>query len=164
MNDLLEQYNANNQFGKNLGMRFEVKHPGLVHYHLKISSDHLATPKAAHGGVISALMDAMLGVCALSASSLEKKVVSTVEFKTNFLAPAFLGDELLGISKIIQKGSRIYVVSGEVFCPSRNNTLIATGMGTFNAYPAEKQVTGYNSAPFFFYIKIEPGYEESVKF
>lgn len=138
MNDLIEQYNASNHFGNKLGMHFEVIEPGLVHYHLIISTDHLATPKAAHGGVISAFMDAMLGVCALSASSLEKKVVSTIEFKTNFLAPAFLGDELLGISKVIQKGNRIYVVSGEVFCPQRNNILLATGIGTFNAYPAEK--------------------------
>jgi uncharacterized protein (TIGR00369 family) len=135
---LIDQYIKQNLFGESLGMKFEVKEPGLVHYYLKIEKQHLATPNAAHGGVISALMDGLLGVTGLSAVEQENKVVSTIEFKINYLAPALLHDELLGIGKIEQKGNRILVVSGDIICKNRNNQTIAKAIGTFNAYPAEK--------------------------
>jgi len=135
---LIEQYIAQNNFGKTLGMDFKILEPGFVHYFLTIMSEHLATPKAAHGGVISALMDGLLGVTALSVSALENKIISTVEFKINFLAPALLDDELIGIGKMEQKGNRLIIVSGDIICPNRNNIVIAKALGTFNSYPAEK--------------------------
>jgi uncharacterized protein (TIGR00369 family) len=135
---IIEQYIANNHFGKTLGMDFKVIEPGLVHYFIKINNEHLATPLAAHGGVISALMDGLLGVAALSVSAQENKVVSTVEFKINFLAPALLNDELIGIGKVEQQGKRLIISSGDIICPKRNNVVIAKAIGTFNAYPAEK--------------------------
>jgi len=139
---LIEQYIANNHFGKTLGMDFKIIEPGLVHYYLKIKDEHLATPLAAHGGVISALMDGLLGVTALSGVQQDKKVVSTVEFKINFLAPALLNDELQGIGKIEQKGNRLVIVSGDIISTNKNNQIIAKAIGTFNAYPAEK--AGFN--------------------
>ena len=139
---LIEQYIAQNNFGKTLGMDFKILEPGFVHYFLTIMSEHLATPKAAHGGVISALMDGLLGVTALSVSALENKIISTVEFKINFLAPALLDDELIGIGKMEQKGNRLIIVSGDIICPNRNNIVIAKALGTFNSYPAEK--AGYS--------------------
>ena len=135
---LIEQYIAQNNFGKTLGMDFKILEPGFVHYFLTIMSEHLATPKAAHGGVISALMDGLFGVTALSVSALENKIISTVEFKINFLAPALLDDELIGIGKMEQKGNRLIIVSGDIICPNRNNIVIAKALGTFNSYPAEK--------------------------
>jgi uncharacterized protein (TIGR00369 family) len=135
---LIEQYIAQNNFGKTLGMDFKILEPGFVHYFLTIMSEHLATPKAAHGGVISALMDGLLGVTALSVSALENKIISTVEFKINFLAPALLDDELIGIGKMELKGNRLIIVSGDIICPNRNNIVIAKALGTFNSYPAEK--------------------------
>ena len=135
---LIEQYIEQNNFGKTLGMDFRIIEPGLVHYFITIKSNHLATPKAAHGGVISALMDGLLGVTALSVSAAENKIISTVEFKINFLAPALLDDDLIGIGKVEQKGNRLIIVSGDIICPERNNVVIAKAMGTFNSYPAEK--------------------------
>lgn len=140
---LIEQYIANNHFGRTLGMEFKIIEPGLVHYSLTIQKEHLATPLAAHGGVISALMDGLLGVTALSVSAQEQKIISTVEFKINFLAPALLGDTIQGIGKVEQQGKRLIIVSGDITCPSRKNILIAKAMGTFNAYPAEK--AGYTA-------------------
>lgn len=135
---LIEQYNNKNSFGKLLGMDFKIINPGLVHYYLTINQNHLATPLAAHGGAISALMDALLGVTALSSVEQDKKVVSTVEFKINFLSPALLNDELIGIGKVEQKGNRLIIVSGDILCPKRNNTVIAKAIGTFNSYQAQK--------------------------
>src|ERR1700741_1509840 len=101
---LVDQYIAANNFGRTLGMEHQIIEPGVVHYRMTIKKEHLATPLAAHGGVISALMDGLLGVTALSSVYEDKKVVSTVEFKINFLSPALLDDELLGIGKVEQKG------------------------------------------------------------
>ena len=59
MNSLIEKYIAHNNFGKQLGMHFNIITDGEIEYHLKITNDHLATPLSAHGGVISALADAL---------------------------------------------------------------------------------------------------------
>jgi uncharacterized protein (TIGR00369 family) len=138
MPNIIEQYIEHNHFGKSIGMNFTIIEPGLIHYVLKITPNHLATPLAAHGGVISALMDGLIGVTGLSAVAHENNIISTIEFKLNFMSPALLHDELLGIGKIEQQGKRLMVVSGEISCPQRNNVVIAKGLGTLNIYPAEK--------------------------
>jgi uncharacterized protein (TIGR00369 family) len=135
---LIQKYISTNFFGKLIGMDFKIIEAGKVDYFLTINKDHLATPHAAHGGVIAALVDAALGVAALSAVSSENKVVSTIEYKLNFIAPTLLGDELLAKGKVEQKGKRIVIVSCDVFASNRNNTLIAKALGTFNAYDAAK--------------------------
>jgi uncharacterized protein (TIGR00369 family) len=136
--NIIEQYIKDNHFGKILGMHFNIIEPGLVHYFLTITEAHLSTPRATHGGVIAAMMDGVLGVAALSKTVAENKIVSTVEFKINYLSPSLLGDELMGIGKIDSSGKRIIVTSGDIVCTNRNNVLIAKAMGTFNAYPVEK--------------------------
>ncbi len=134
---ILEQYIANNNFGKMLGMNFKVIEPGLVHYYLTITQTHLATPLAAHGGAIAALIDAALGVTCLSVVQKDNMAVSTIEFKINFLKPALLNDELLAIGKLEQQGKHLLVASSDVIC-IKNNTVIAKAIGTFNCYPANK--------------------------
>jgi uncharacterized protein (TIGR00369 family) len=135
---LLDKYIANNNFGKCLGMHFKVIAPGSVDYFITIKEMHLATPLSAHGGLIASLMDAALGVSALSAVQHDKKVVSTVEYKLNFLAPVHLNDELCARARVLQQGKRILVAECDVFCLNKNNKLVAKGMGTFNAYDAIK--------------------------
>ena len=125
-----------NNFGRELGMQFNIVNHGEVEYRMPITKKHLATPIAAHGGSISALMDASMGVCALSEVIIENKVVSTVEMKLSFIAPAMLNDTLIAKAKIIKKGKRILFVEGEL--KNQNDKLIAISSGTFNAYPMEK--------------------------
>lgn len=136
--NLLEKYIAQNQFGKLIGMHFEIVQEGEINYFLKIKKEHLATPKAAHGGAISALVDAALGVCGLSAVYKDNKVVSTVEYKINYLSPALVKDELVANAKVIQQGKRLLIIECSVCASNRENVLIAKAMGTFNAYDATK--------------------------
>lgn len=135
---LIEKYIENNYFGKLLGMHFKILSEGEVDYFITIKKDHLATPNAAHGGVINALIDGALGVAGLSSVYKENKVVSTIEYKSNFLAPAFLNDKLIAKAKVEQKGKHILVISCDVFCANRENKLLAKALGTFNTYDAEK--------------------------
>lgn len=137
-NTLIEKYVQNNFFGRLVGMDFKIIEEGLVDYYLTITKDHLATPHAAHGGVIAALADSALGVAGLSSVYKENKVVSTIEYKTNFISPAFLNDQLLAKGKVEQKGKRILIITCDIFCVNRDNALIAKSMGTFNAYDAAK--------------------------
>lgn len=136
--DLIEKYNQYNAFGRLLDMSFKVIEPGKIEYKLSVKKEHLATPIAAHGGLIGAFVDAALGTAALSAVYKENKVVSTIEYKLNFISPALEGDELLAFGKVESQGNRIIVTSCEVLCINRQNKLIAKAMGTFNAYDAKK--------------------------
>ncbi len=138
MHPLIEKYIASNNFGKHLGMQFEVIEPGKIGYHLKVQEQHLATPQAAHGGVISGLMDGMLGVAGLSAVCIDNNVVSTIEFKINYFNPALLNDDLVGIAEVIKQGKRILICEGTIRAANRQDIIIAKAMGTFNVYPAEK--------------------------
>jgi uncharacterized protein (TIGR00369 family) len=138
MNIIIDKYIEYIKFVKELGLHFEIEAPGKVNHRLTIKPQHLATPSAAHGGVIAAMMDAVLGVAALSVSSQNLNIVSTVEFKINYFNPCLLGDNLVGESVIERAGKRIIIVSGTIKAANRNDEIIAKAMGTFNAYPALK--------------------------
>lgn len=133
---IVKGYIAANKFGVLLDMEFDIIGPGEILYKMPITEKHLATPYAAHGGSISALMDATMGVCALSQVLPENKVVSTVELKISYLAPALLGDTMHTTASIVKSGHRILFVKGEM--RNQKGELISIGSGTFNAYPMEK--------------------------
>lgn len=137
-NSLIEKYIANNHFGKFIGMEFRIISEGHVEYDLTINKNHLATPMSAHGGVIAALIDGALGVAGLSKVAKDNKVVSTVEYKTNFMNPALLNDKLKAVAKVEQQGKRILIVTCDVLATNRNDLIIAKALGTFNAYDAAK--------------------------
>jgi acyl-CoA thioesterase len=135
-NSIIEIYNEFNEFGKWLNLEYLIKSPGEINYSMKVEPYMLATKTAAHGGILAAFMDAIVGVASLSSVYQEGKVVSTIEFKINFLKAAFLNDTLLGKGKVIQKGNRIIVTQGEIF--NQNGDLLCTCIATLNTYPFEK--------------------------
>jgi len=144
LNIIVGKYTETNNFGRLLGMDFKVVEPGIIEYRMKIEEKHLATPRAAHGGAIAALMDALLGLAALSVVAADGKAVSTVEFKINYFSPIYFNDELLGTAQVEKKGSRIIFTAGKIMAVNRNSEVVATGTGTFNAYPVEK--AGYSQS------------------
>lgn len=133
---IVKAYIAHNHFGAMLDMEFQVGNPGEIVYHMDIQQKHLATPRAAHGGAVSALMDGTMGVCALSEVVVDNNVVSTIEMKISFVSPALIGKKLIGTAKTIKKGKRIVFVEGQIH--NEDGDLIAMGTGTFNVYPAAK--------------------------
>jgi acyl-CoA thioesterase len=129
MKSLIEQYIESNHFGRMIGMDFEIIEPGKVVYKLEISDNHLATPNAAHGGCLSALLDATMGVGALSLMEKDFSVVSTLEMKVSFLESVLKNDHLFSTSKIIRKGKKIIFVEADI--ENQNGQLVAKGSGTF---------------------------------
>jgi len=134
--NILKKYNETNQFGNFLKLKLNLIKPGEVNYTVKVKNEHLATLNSAHGGFLAAIFDQVVGTAALSKAVLENNVVSTVEFKINYLKPAFLNDELTGFGKLISKGKRLYTVEGKIF--NQNKELLVTGIATLNAYPFKK--------------------------
>jgi len=134
--DILKKYNQTNQFGRFLGLELELLYPGEVNYYVEVKKEHLATLNSAHGGFLAGVFDQIIGTAALSKALLDKKVVATVEFKINYIKPAFLGDKLIGNGKVISSGKRLYTVEGKIF--NQNQELLALGLATLNAYPFEK--------------------------
>lgn len=137
MHKFLQTYNKVNHFGRAMGMTYEVIQPGEVVYTMPILEMHLSNPMAAHGGAVSALMDGILGVAALSLAVENGQLVSTVEFKINYYRPVRLGDVLVGRGIVDFEGKRLMSVSGEIV-EKTSKQLLAKGTGTFNQYPAEK--------------------------
>lgn len=136
MEKLIEIYNQVNQFGRDNNFELEIIESGEIIYKMNVLGKHLATPTAAHGGMIAAMMDGVLGVAALSAVAEEGKLVSTIEFKISYYDPAFEGDTLTGRGFVDKKGNRIIFASGEI--KNQHNKTVAKATGTFNAYPFEK--------------------------
>lgn len=133
---VLQQYRAWNTFGDLLGMEFEVPEKGKVIYTMKVAPLHLATPVAAHGGSVAAMMDAALGVACLSQVCEEGHIVSTVSFSIQYLAPAKLNDVLTATAVVVKAGKRLLFVEGKIV--NQSGEVIAMANGTMNAYPVEK--------------------------
>jgi uncharacterized protein (TIGR00369 family) len=139
---VLNMYKASNNYGAFLEMDLEVLKEGEVKYTLEIKEKHLATPIAAHGGVVAGLIDGTLGVAALSVTGKSGNVVSTVELQVNFLKPVVLGDQLVAIGKVISAGKRLLYAEASV--TNQKGVLVAKASGTFNAYPVEKAFKSLN--------------------
>lgn len=133
---VLKKYVEWNAFGRSLGMDFEVPEAGKVIYHMTVQPMHLATPVAAHGGSVAALLDAALGVACLSQVCEDGKIVSTVSINVQFMLPAFLNDQLRVIAEVTKAGKRLLFVEGKVF--NQKGETIASATATMNAYPIHK--------------------------
>jgi uncharacterized protein (TIGR00369 family) len=120
-------------------MVLTVNAPGDITYTLDIQKHHMASPDACHGGVISGMMDAVLGVTALSFAVSKGNLCATVEFKINYLSPVKLGDHLEGRGEIDFYGSKLMVTSGAII-EQNSGRLVAKGLGTFSQYPLSKKI------------------------
>lgn len=133
---IIQGYIDGNTFGETLGMDFKIISNGVVEYTLLVTPSHLATPATAHGGVLAAFADAVLGVGALSYSCNFNNVVATIEFKISYLNPARVGDTLTGTSKLLKAGKSIVFMEATIV--NQHSESIATATGTFNQYPIQK--------------------------
>jgi uncharacterized protein (TIGR00369 family) len=134
---LIKVYQETNEFGKAHQLELLKFEADEIVYRLEVRKQHLATPTTAHGGLVAGYMDGVLGLAALYASSENACLVSTVEFKINYLSPVRLGDVLIGRGKLVKSGKRIIITKGEI-SQEKTGELVAIATGTFNAYPYEK--------------------------
>ena len=136
MEKLIEIYNKVNNFGRENNFKLTIIKPGEIFYEMEVLEKHLATVSTAHGGMIAAMMDGVIGVAALTLVASDGKLVSTVEYKINYFRPVYLGDKLKGHGKVDYVGKRLIYSSGDIV--NQKGEIVAKAMGTFNAYPFEK--------------------------
>lgn len=125
-------------FDNHLGLHLDIYGPGHIRYQLTVDECHLSMPDACHGGVLAAMMDAVLGLTALSQVFPEGKLCQTVEFKINYLAGVSPGTTVEGTGAIEFAGNRLMVATGHI-SDQADDRLIAKGMGTFSLYPLDRK-------------------------
>jgi uncharacterized protein (TIGR00369 family) len=136
--DLEAFYNRFCHYDRHMGLKLTVQRPGKITYSLQVEERHSSFLSVCHGGVIAGMMDATLGVTALSWAIEQGKLCATVEFKTHFFTPVKVGDFLEGTGEIDFTGSRLVVTTAHITATTVRQ-LVAKGMGTFNLYPVSKR-------------------------
>jgi len=121
-----------------MGLELAITNDGQTSYRLTIHEALMSSPAAIHGGAISAMMDATLGIQALCHAAKSNMLCSTVEFKINFLSQATIGETLIGQAKLDYTGKRLVVSSADII-EEKSKRIVAKGLGTFNLYPMKKR-------------------------
>jgi len=112
--------------------------PGTTEIHIPLQPDFLQQMGNVHGGIIGALADSAAGYAALSLLDAHLEVV-TVEYKINFVAPAF-GDLLVGRGSVVRAGRTLQVCVAEIFVVKDGvEKLCAYMTTTMMAVPDPKQ-------------------------
>jgi len=95
-------------FATLLGIRILSATPERVTAEMLVRDDMCTIPAIAHGGAIMAFADT-LGGCATSLNLRDGSGTTTIESKTNFLAPAPVGTTVTGECMAIHRGKRTMV-------------------------------------------------------
>ena len=95
-------------FAKLLGIRFLSATAECVTAEMKVRDDLCTRPAVLHGGAMMALADT-LGGCATSLNLRDGASTTTLESKTNFLAPAIVGTTVRAECIAIHRGRRTMV-------------------------------------------------------
>ncbi len=119
---------------KLLGARVTRVEPGLVEIESPLGADLLQPHGNSHGMVLSALADSATGYAAQTLLSAEFDVV-TVEFKVNYLTPAF-GPGLRAVGRVMRAGRTLHVCAGDVYsCGDGPDKLVAHMVATMMVVP-----------------------------
>ncbi len=100
-------------FIKAVGYRAVHYERGYLESKLKVSSRHRQQDHYIHAGVIATMADHTAGYAAFSLIPEDHRIL-TIEFKINFLRPAY-GRALICKSRILREGGQILVGESEVF-------------------------------------------------
>ncbi len=123
-----------------------IRHCGLESVHIKrglfesrvmIGEHHRTQDNFVHAGLMATMADHTAGYAAFTMVSEEFRIL-TIEFKINFLKPAY-GNELRCRSRVISKGKQIIVSESKLYDVRRGHeTQVAEAIITLMAVPAEK--------------------------
>ena len=100
-------------FIKFCGFRASKIEEGLFESTLKIGENHKTQDNFIHAGLIATMSDHTAGYAAFTLVPNDIRIL-TIEFKINFLKPAY-GNELKCKSEIISQGKQILVAQSTVF-------------------------------------------------
>jgi uncharacterized protein (TIGR00369 family) len=109
---------------------------GSFESQILIGENHRTQDNFIHAGLMATMADHTAGYSAFTMVSEEYRIL-TIEFKINFLKPAY-GSALKCRSHVINKGKHIIVSESKVYdVRDTSETLVAKGLVTMMAVPAE---------------------------
>ena len=108
MDDLARLRQSPLPFAALLGIHFTSAAPERVTAELLVRDDLCTEPAILHGGAIMAFADT-LGAAATILNLAAGAGTTTIESKTNFLAPAAVGSKVLGETTPVHRGRRTMV-------------------------------------------------------
>jgi len=118
------------------GMEISEIDPGLVVLEMAFNSDYAQQHGFHHAGVATSGMDSACGYAAFTLMEANAEVL-TVEFKTNFLAPA-RGERFRFCGEVIKPGKTLTICEGKAYAyegdksPKLIATMSATMMAIYN--------------------------------
>ena len=125
-----------------LQIRLEEIDLGFARFRMPFRRELVQAYGVAHGGAITSLADTAVAFALMTLIQPGERV-TTVEMKINFLAPVIEG-ELVGESRVIQKGKRLALADMEV--KDQNGKLVAKGLATYMIIsPGKKEQSGIQS-------------------
>ena len=95
-------------FAQVLGVKFLSATPECVTAEITVREDLCTRPAVLHGGAIMAFADT-LGACGTVLNLPQGAGTTTIESKTNFLAPAAVGTKVIGECIALHRGKRTMV-------------------------------------------------------
>jgi uncharacterized protein (TIGR00369 family) len=97
-----------------------------------VTADHLNKGGAAHGGLMTVLLDAALGG-ALVSTLPTSSWCATTQLTTSFLDAARLGERLVATGRVVRRGRHVAHLAGEVCVGER---VVASAVGTWAIWDA----------------------------
>lgn len=127
------------------GFKAELAQWGQFHSRLEIDYKHRQQDGFIHAGVMATMADHTAGYSAFTTVA-ENMQILTIEFKINFLRPAF-GRLLVCRSHVIREGRQIIVSESEVFDvgDQTKEIAVAKAIVTLMAVPRSKLLKGPES-------------------
>ena len=127
MNKDFEQISLKPGFMKhNGGLLFKTISENEYEFKATIKENHLNAAGIAHGGFISAFVDASAGTAAHRSADQNPCVTISLELK--FISPVKLGQELIGKAKIQKKTKSMVFLTCEL---TTQNKIVATASGVW---------------------------------
>jgi uncharacterized protein (TIGR00369 family) len=143
VNDISEERKAflasdyHRGFIKYCGFEAEVIRRGCFQSRVRIVDHHRQQDGFIHAGVMATMADHTAGYAAFTTVP-ESFQILTIEFKINFLRPAY-GDALICRSNVIREGSQIIISESTVHdIRKREEIVVAKALITLMAVPKEK--------------------------
>jgi len=124
-------------FIEDVGYKAMKYQKGYLESRLKILNRHRQHDHYIHAGVIATMADHTAGYAAFSLVPEDHRIL-TIEFKINFLQPAY-GKALICKSRILREGGQILVGESEVFDQrAGNEELVAKALVTLRSIHQSK--------------------------
>jgi uncharacterized protein (TIGR00369 family) len=110
---------------------------GIFQSGVRIGQHHRQQDGFIHAGVMATMADHTAGYAAFTIVPEEYQIL-TIEFKINFLRPAF-GDSLVCRSRVLREGTQIIISESEVFdCRKEEEVMVAKALVTLMAVHKSK--------------------------